>query len=123
MHFRGIPLDALDLAFSTGRIVTSSYIRKETGRTLAWKYSWDPVAVRQFMNGYVRNASDVYVTGHLTGVCRDPKDDQILECAPNAKAQILVTGDNDLFTLDPFRGLKIVKPRAYCEDTAKLRRT
>ena len=43
-------------------------------------------------------------------VCRDPKDDHILELAINGNALFIVTGDYDLLALDPFRGVRIVTP-------------
>ena len=45
--------------------------------------------------------------------CRDPKDDQFLEAAVNGPADVVITGDEDLLALDPFRGIAIVTPAAY----------
>lgn len=44
---------------------------------------------------------------------RDPKDDKFLEVAINGGAQVLVSGDNDLLTLHPFRGIAIATPAEY----------
>lgn len=48
-------------------------------------------------------------------ICRDPKDDMLLELAVGAMADYLVTGDNDLLVLDPFRGTRIVTPRQFLD--------
>jgi predicted nucleic acid-binding protein len=56
------------------------------------------------------------VDGALHGVCRDPKDDMVLECAVNADAQLVVTGDNDLLAVEFFRNIRIVTPRTYLGD-------
>ncbi|WP_436410319.1 putative toxin-antitoxin system toxin component, PIN family [Parapedobacter flavus] len=40
--------------------------------------------------------------------CRDPKDDKYLELAVAAKASCLITGDNDLLVLNPFRNIPIL---------------
>ena len=45
--------------------------------------------------------------------CRDPNDDQILEVAVNGDAEYLVTGDADLLSMDPFRGVRIVTPAEF----------
>lgn len=37
--------------------------------------------------------------------CRDPKDDKLLEVAVAGKADVIVTGDEDLKVLDPFEGI------------------
>lgn len=40
--------------------------------------------------------------------CRDPKDDKFLEIAVAGQAMYLITGDEDLLVLNPFRGIRIV---------------
>ncbi|MCO5234958.1 MAG: putative toxin-antitoxin system toxin component, PIN family [Chitinophagaceae bacterium] len=40
--------------------------------------------------------------------CRDPKDNKFLELAVTAKASCIITGDEDLLELHPFRGIPIV---------------
>ncbi|MEO7271642.1 MAG: putative toxin-antitoxin system toxin component, PIN family, partial [Vicinamibacterales bacterium] len=47
--------------------------------------------------------------------CRDPKDDKFLELAVNGGASVIVTGDADLLSLHPFRGIDILPPAAYLE--------
>jgi len=41
-------------------------------------------------------------------VCRDPKDDMLLELAVTGGATYLLTGDQDLLVLNPFRDIAIV---------------
>lgn len=45
--------------------------------------------------------------------CRDPKDDKFLELALAANARVIVTGDNDLLVLHPWRGIEILRPADY----------
>ncbi len=45
--------------------------------------------------------------------CRDPNDDYLLEIAVEGKAAVLVSGDADLLTLDPFRSVRIVSYRDF----------
>ena len=45
--------------------------------------------------------------------CRDVKDDKYLELALAAGAATIVSGDTDLLVLDPWRGVRILKPAAY----------
>lgn len=47
--------------------------------------------------------------------CRDPKDDTILEVAINGKATHIITGDQDLLELHPFRGVAILTPTQFLE--------
>lgn len=57
---------------------------------------------------------------HTVRACRDPKDDKFLELAVNGQADVVVTGDEDLLVLDPFRGIPIVSPRRYLAERARL---
>jgi putative PIN family toxin of toxin-antitoxin system len=45
--------------------------------------------------------------------CRDAKDNKYLELAFAAEADVIVTSDQDLLTLDPWRGIRIMTPAAY----------
>ncbi len=45
--------------------------------------------------------------------CRDPKDDKYLELALAAGAGMIVSSDDDLLVLNPWRGASIVRPAVY----------
>lgn len=47
--------------------------------------------------------------------CRDPKDNQYLEVAVSAKAECIVTGDDDLLVLNPFQGIPILTSQAFLD--------
>lgn len=46
-------------------------------------------------------------------VCRDPDDDKYLAAAVEAKAEYLVSGDEDLLILGTYEGAAIVRPRTF----------
>jgi predicted nucleic acid-binding protein len=46
--------------------------------------------------------------GRTVVVCRDPKDNKFLEVAVAGRADMIVTGDEDLKVLDPFEGVPVV---------------
>ena len=46
-------------------------------------------------------------------VCRDPDDDEVLATALAARAEIILTGDDDLLTLKEFQGIHILSPRQF----------
>lgn len=46
-------------------------------------------------------------------ICRDPKDDKILELAVIGNTEYVVTGDADLLALNPFRGIAIIAPAEF----------
>ncbi|MDB5017911.1 MAG: hypothetical protein JWQ84_2743 [Mucilaginibacter sp.] len=49
-------------------------------------------------------------------ICRDPKDDKFLELACTVNAKCIVTGDQDLLVLNPFRGISIKTAAQFLED-------
>lgn len=53
-------------------------------------------------------------------ICRDKKDNQVLNLCLAGRADFLVTGDKDLLTLKKFERTKIVKPRKFLEIIGQL---
>lgn len=51
----------------------------------------------------------------LKVIQRDPKDNLFLECAIAGSAEYIVTGDNDLLSLNEFKRVKIVKSEELLE--------
>ncbi len=45
--------------------------------------------------------------------CRDPKDNKFLALALDANVETIVSGEGDLKTLDPWRGILILSPEAF----------
>lgn len=45
----------------------------------------------------------------------DPEDNKFLECAQQAQAEYLITGNTKHFPIKEFRGTKIVSPREFIE--------
>ncbi len=56
----------------------------------------------------------IEITEHFKD-CRDPKDNFILDLCVSGNADYLVTGDDDLLALNPFRGTKIINYRLFRE--------
>ncbi len=67
---------------------------------------------REFLNLVVQEAELVEISQSITA-CRDPKDDKFLELAVSGQATHIVSGDNDLLTLHPFRGIPILTPLSF----------
>jgi len=52
--------------------------------------------------------------------CRDPKDNMILEEAVYGNAQYIITGDDDLLVLNPYKWIKIVNLRNFITEMYDL---
>jgi predicted nucleic acid-binding protein len=53
-------------------------------------------------------------------ICRDAKDNKFLELAVNGDAKFIITGDQDLLILNPFRGIKIITPELLVSEFRNL---
>ncbi len=69
-------------------------------------------AARNRMMQLMAGAELVTITERIAA-CRDPKDDKFLELAVNGCADLILTGDNDLLVLHPFREIAIVAPATF----------
>ncbi|MGD0629861.1 MAG: putative toxin-antitoxin system toxin component, PIN family [Terracidiphilus sp.] len=70
-------------------------------------------AFRERLVAEYMNACEAVPILYSIRACRDPKDDKFLEVAVYGQADAIVTGDQDLLDLHPFRGIAILTPRAY----------
>lgn len=68
-----------------------------------------------FLEGLEQMVGVVEITQTIR-VCRDPGDDKFLELAVSGSATHIVSGDQDLLDLHPFRGISIVSPRRFLHD-------
>jgi uncharacterized protein len=66
--------------------------------------------VSDLLAGY-RALAQIVRTTEIAPVSRDPDDEQVLACALAANAHLIVTRDQDLRTLDPFRTIRILPAR------------
>jgi predicted nucleic acid-binding protein len=69
--------------------------------------------IRDRLRPFLSDAMYVAITGKISGICRDPADDCIVECAIKAGAQLIVAGDKDLLALGVHQGIRIVTARQY----------
>jgi uncharacterized protein len=115
MEFGGTPLEAVIRAIAQDRFAVCDQIREEVVRVLTRKFRWEAERVRADLAFYWLDSLPVELKGTVTGICRDPKDEPILECAERAEAECIVTGDHDLLSLASYRGIRIITAREYVE--------
>ncbi len=115
IRFGGIPRDAIVLASLEAEILICTEIEGEVIEIMRRKFSIMESEVRSRMDIFLQNSRRVFLTGKLSGICRDPKDDFILECAENGEADLIVTGDKDLLSLVNYGQIEIVTPRQYLD--------
>ena len=109
------PGRALIRALDTGTILVSAALAQELQDVLN-RPQFDRYITREerdeFLMAFMREAELVEIT-ETVAACRDPKDNQILELAVSGNADYIVTGDDDLLVLNPFRDIAIIAPADF----------
>jgi putative PIN family toxin of toxin-antitoxin system len=77
------------------------------------RYFLRPKEALLWLEDLVTIADLVRDTGDVAGVSRDPADDVILAAAIEGRANVIVTGDEDLLILEEHQGVAIVTPRRF----------
>jgi hypothetical protein len=110
-----MPRQAFDRALEHGTILMSSATVAELNDVLrrprfdTYVHADDRL---EFLAALVRDAELVEVT-EVVSDCRDPKDNKFLELALDGNATQIVSGDEDLLVLHPFRGIPILTPQGF----------
>lgn len=110
LRFGSVPLTALDHAFTHCEVAICRPIMLEIKDVLPRKFGWGGGRITQSVARYFSPMIHVEITGQLRGICRDPKDDMVLECATLASADLIVTGDRDLLILNSYQNIQIITP-------------
>ena len=96
--------------FLTYELFSSEAILLELqGKLESEKFGFDRSQVVTALN-QVRNVVRIVHPKQKIAVVRDPDDDKVLECAKEAKADVIVAFDKDLLVLKEYDGIKIVHP-------------
>jgi putative PIN family toxin of toxin-antitoxin system len=117
-QFGGTPLAAVRDAYRQFEIALCKTILLEIRSTLMRKFNWTANRVEDALADYLNEAVDVKITGERRGICRDPKDDMIFECAVIAGADIIIAGDKDLLAVKNYKGIRILTPRQFLDEFA-----
>lgn len=112
---RSVSRRAFDAACTRGIMLVSIATLEELGDVLCRPKFDEYVDEEQrldFLAAYIREAEHVAVTVSVRE-CRDPSDDKILELAVSGSATHVISGDDDLLNLSPFRGVVIQTPADF----------
>lgn len=106
LSYNSVSWQAYDKALKTGNIVrspetlaefSSCFLRSKFDKKLTVAERIDSIVKYELDSSEILPLERIYV-------CRDPKDNMLLELALTAGACCIVTGDKDLRVLDPFLG-------------------
>ncbi|MBN3989271.1 MAG: putative toxin-antitoxin system toxin component, PIN family [Nostoc sp. NMS2] len=109
------PRQALEQATVIGVIVLSNTVLSELEEVL-YRPKFDRYLTKErrqeFLENLTENAQFIDVTEQIDE-CRDPKDNKYLELALSSQAECIVTGDDDLLVLNPWRGIEILTVQEF----------
>lgn len=112
---QGKSRQAFDLAIETGIVLMSDEVFAELSEVLLRpkfdRYN-DRTKRATFLDELLDIVGFVEVTVQIDE-CRDVKDNKYLELAVSGKANWIVTGDEDLLILHPFRQIPIVRIQTF----------
>ncbi|MGC2742533.1 MAG: putative toxin-antitoxin system toxin component, PIN family [Candidatus Angelobacter sp.] len=112
LFFGGKPEQAILKAYEEDEMAICQQIADEIEEVAIRKFAQQAGQIKDKLERLMVNALWVTVRGELK-VSRDPDDDIVLECARNAQAHIIVSGDNDLLDLRQFSGIHILTADQY----------
>jgi uncharacterized protein len=102
-------------ALQQGEVLVSTHLVNEIDRILHRKKFDRYLTGEQretFLIAMVQSTRLVEINVTIQ-VCRDPKDNMLLELAVSGNADLIVTGDSDLLVLHPFRKIAILQPEPF----------
>lgn len=111
---RGFCEELVEETIDLCTIIWSAPLRHELVRALRRKRFLTPVVLEAI--AAFSDACEIYEPVPLAKrICRDADDDVVLATALAGRADLLVTGDDDLLVLKSFSGIRILSPRQVLE--------
>lgn len=114
LFFRGLPnqllneIDFEKFQICVNKEIITEYKEQIQKKILNPKY----ILNEELFEKFFRDLQNFEMKSDLK-VCRDKKDDKFINCAIDAKAIYIVSGDNDLLTIKNFAGVEIVTAREF----------
>jgi hypothetical protein len=101
-------------------LITSPYLLAELQHVLTYpriakRLSMHEAELATILAALAEKAEFVRVTDELSGVTRDPKDDQVIACAVAGKADYIVSGDQDILVIGIYKTIRIVTPVEFVQ--------
>ncbi len=114
--FGGVPRGVLEIA-EAGQceFCHSVPIQIEVRRVLSEKFDWPQAMIEEVLPALWSFGKLVVPRIALDAVPADPDDNCILECAVEAHAEVVVSGDRHWLALQNYKSIRIVTPRQFIE--------
>ena len=114
MRESSLPGIAVELVVTKHQLLMSEAANIELFRVLAKPHLARLISPRFVMwLSEVVSKAEIVIISESISECRHAADDKFLELAVNGHADVIVSGDNDLLVLHPFRGIPIFTPASF----------
>ena len=116
----GASAEVVEHCITEHEVFISAFILDEVADKLRNKFHFPPGKVADLLR-YLRDQLELIEPAKLTSsACRDPDDDLILATGVAARADCIVTGDNDLLDLKQYQRIPIIKPAEFLAVRSKF---
>jgi uncharacterized protein len=110
---RGTCSDLLEHCVRQHVVISSQPLLDELREVLERKFHQRAIDVRSALQLFAETFTLVTPDALDSPTCRDRDDDVVLASALAGECAAIVTGDQDLLILDPFRGIRVLAPSAF----------
>lgn len=80
------------------------------------KFRYPKGIIRSILNALEDLAEFVIPQKEVKRIKKDPNDNRILECAVEAEADFIISGDNHLLELKQYKNIRIITPSDYLKE-------
>lgn len=113
----GKPRAILDLVREKKfELFISEEILNEIERVLNVKIGLDNTDIADTLNSIIDISSIVIPSIRISRIENDESDNIVLECAVEARADYIISGDNHLLSLKKYDGIRILNPADFLYD-------
>lgn len=121
LNFGGVADELLSLARKNNiDLFASPPILDEIKGVLIDKFNWSTKRARESITTIKSFTKPAHPQETINLITEDEPDNRILECATEAKAHFIVTGDKLLQNLRSFRGIRIISLREFLDSKVWL---
>ncbi len=119
---RGLCEATVELCIINDDIILTQEIVDDLAEKLIKKIKLPTIKVANIVAYLKNNARFVEPARIPRDACRDPDDLNVLGASIAGEAECIITGDDDLLSLQVYEGVPIVSPRQYWERFKKSER-
>lgn len=103
----------VELCISDHELIVSERLLQEVAEKLRMKLKVPPAKIRSLLSLLKETGHSVKPLAVDSRACKDPQDLHILGAALAGKAELIITGDQDLLSLKSFQNIPIISPRSF----------